>query len=117
MLGRGDYYVSAGAVVSPKELNSFITEGVSAWSVRFDSEGEHKGIVSVSESPPNTRFIGNPTLSILAYSPVFSLRNIFSAIAVILGPLISIPGMYAFFREIRRERSKEKKESTRIIVP
>ena len=74
------------------------------------------------------KFVGDPTVDILVYEPLFTTRNILAVIAVLLGPLVSIPGIIAFLRERRKDREKQQKleeaqktqpenDSPNIIIP
>jgi hypothetical protein len=65
---------------------------------------------------------GETTIEIEIFEPILSLKNILSFLGLVLGPLVSIPGMYAFLRERRRDKeiqrkTEAEKEKRRIIVP
>jgi hypothetical protein len=119
----------SGAMVSPESLDSFSKDGVSAWSVSIPNAGDHSGIINVKRKPhddsqPDFAFVGDPTVRISAYEPFFTVKNVLSLATVILGPLVSIPGIFAFFRERRKDReerekkeNRDKEDSSRIILP
>jgi hypothetical protein len=112
----------AGADVKPEQLKSFSEKNPSEWSVYFPNEGNYRGIITVendlsrstvfevlerkmTSNDPRTHLIleqsGGNTIQILAYEPLLSRKNLFSLAAVVLGPLVSIPGLYAFWKEWR----------------
>jgi hypothetical protein len=112
------------AKVSPERINSLPRDKKVAWSVYLPVTGIHEGVIA---SEVNSR--GNlklkeskqSTIRIDVFEPLVSTRNILSLLGLILGPLISVPGIYAFVREVRRDQEKrretEKENASKIILP
>lgn len=98
------------AKISPNELVSFNEQHASAWSVYFPIPGIHKGIVLAElmfEGPVKLRQQNDGIVTIEVYEPLLSRKNVLSIIGLILGPLVSIPGFYAFMRERKKDKVME----------
>lgn len=110
----------SGAEVSPKTLKSFSSDTPATWSVSIPTAGTHNAVISVEgpsdyQEGPSLEFKGDNTLTISAREPFFTVKNMLSLIAIILGPLVSIPGVFAFVKDIRN--TKRPKTESRIILP
>jgi hypothetical protein len=105
------------AKISPEKLSSFSENEVSAWSAYLPVEGLHKGIViaRAEAGEVNLKQNGDTQMTVEVYEPLFSRKNFLSFIGVVLGPLVSIPGMFAFFRE--RKKDKEEKITIHNGIP
>jgi len=103
------------AKISPDILEQIPFDKASSWSVYFPIDGLHEGVVSEVKKERkwgpyiNLRQNGEAHLAIEVYEPLFSTKNLFSFTGIVLGPLVSIPGIFAFLRE--RRKDKEEKAS------
>ena len=112
----------AGAKIEPDQLTFASVDNTGNWSVSFQNEGRHQGVVvPVFEGEPSDRWklTESPTVEIVAYEPFFTAKNMLAFVGMLLGPLISIPGLYAFFRQMRKHRDEETADSpeSKIIIP
>lgn len=103
------------AKISPENLSSFYEGQISAWSVYLPVAGVHQGVVIAKSNfeglvDLKLKQHGNGTITIQVYEPLFSRRNILSFIGLLLGPLVSIPGIYAFIRERRKDKEIGRKD-------
>jgi hypothetical protein len=112
------------AKISPDKLVSFSENKASAWSAYLPVEGTHKGIVIAKAvaGEVNLKQSGDAQITIEVYEPLFSRKNLLSFIGVVLGPLVSIPGIFAFIRERKIKRKKSKRiqgvaRGTKKIIP
>lgn len=97
------------AEISPDRLKNFSKGRKSAWSVYFPVAGSHEGIITAESNLLGTLNIqqdGEGIVKINVYEPLYSKKNLISLVGILLGPLVSIPGIFAFVREIRKERRK-----------
>lgn len=109
--------------VSPAKIDRFTLKEPSIWSLFLPAAGSQSGAVHVN-TPKSGRFdFERPDdleIAINVYEPLFSRSNVLSFIGLVLGPLISIPGIYAFLRDRRRdkeEKEKAKDDESKIIPP
>lgn len=103
----------------PRELSSLENRKTSKWSVRFPNEGRVSGFVGISiphRSTQRVAIVDEPEIEILVRKKFLTTENILKLLAIILGPLISIPGIIAFWRSFKSTNGDDN-DRPRIILP
>ena len=115
----------SNAKVQPDILGPVTLKEKNAWSVFIPTSGYHNGVVTINEAEKEIgkrnytkfRLDSEPKIRIEVFEPLFSVPNMFSLLAMILGPLITIPGMVAFWRQLKNGNAKDEDEVSKIIQP